>query len=59
MARKWEYRVEAFEHTDGEGRYDPTPPMAAYVAWLRVFADDGWEVYAVFNGVVHMKRERE
>ena len=53
--RKWEYRVEYF--SDPDGRPNPTPLIAEYVAWLCQFGEEGWEVYAVFGAAVHMKRE--
>ena len=58
MSRRWEYRIEAFKQPE-DGQYTVTPSIKEYVAWLQTFGAEGWEVYAVFGGVVHMKRETD
>jgi hypothetical protein len=57
MRRRWEYRIESYRNADGQ--YEVTPSIDEYLAWLRKFGEEGWEVYAALNGVVHMKREIE
>jgi len=56
VKRRWEYRIEAYRYPDGQ--YVITPSIAEYQDWLQGFGDEGWEVYAMIGGVVHMKRER-
>lgn len=53
--QRWEYRIETFR--DSEGRYyNPTPSIDEYLRLVNRLGAEGWEVYGVFSGAVHLKR---
>lgn len=51
---RWEYRAEVFMKPDGT--HDARPDLARYSARINRLGEQGWEVYSLAPGVVHLKR---
>ena len=52
---RWEYRVLSFAEPDG--RFTATPSVQLVESELNRLGAEGWEAYAMFGGVVHLKRQ--
>lgn len=54
---RFEYRAETIQ--DATGAHAFTPSIPDYLAVVNELGREGWEVYALERGVIHMKRQIE
>ncbi len=54
---RWEYRCETF--LDAQGAHNVTPPMNVFLERINKLGAEGWEVYEMMAGVVHLRRQLE